>query len=338
MGRLIFVVGNSRSGTTMMGRILGGHNDVFTFNELHFFEQLWQPTLHPEPISIDAACGLASRLITIQRDGYYTQADTSQYHDEAQQIIEKIEEPITPPAVFTAYLEHECHKRHKTIACDQTPRNLYYIDELLELLPGAGARFVVMVRDPRDVLLSQKNRWKRRRLGAKGTPWWNALRTWAGYHPITISMLWRSGIAAGDRFADDPRVCVLRFEDLLADPKTHLRRVCEVVSITHNTSMLDVPRVGSSHQEDRKTERGLDPGAAGRWHKGGLTKAELAICQKLTSEHMARHGYPTEPVKASLFSLLWCRVTWVFKSALALALNFHRIKNLRQSLTRRLSR
>lgn len=34
MGRLILVVGNSRSGTTMMGRVLGGHRDVFTFNKL----------------------------------------------------------------------------------------------------------------------------------------------------------------------------------------------------------------------------------------------------------------------------------------------------------------
>ena len=37
----IFVVGNSRSGTTMMGRILGNHPDIFTFKELHFFGQLW---------------------------------------------------------------------------------------------------------------------------------------------------------------------------------------------------------------------------------------------------------------------------------------------------------
>ena len=38
---MIFIVGNSRSGTTMMGRILGNNPNVFTFHELHFFEQLW---------------------------------------------------------------------------------------------------------------------------------------------------------------------------------------------------------------------------------------------------------------------------------------------------------
>ncbi|MFI5135892.1 MAG: sulfotransferase, partial [Chitinophagales bacterium] len=37
----IFVVGNSRSGTKMMGRILGNHEKVHAFPEMHFFEQLW---------------------------------------------------------------------------------------------------------------------------------------------------------------------------------------------------------------------------------------------------------------------------------------------------------
>ena len=238
--------------------------------------------------------------------------------------------------MYLAFIDHETKWNHKTIGCDQTPRNLYYLSELLELLPEA--RFVVMVRDPRDVLLSQKNRYKRRRLGAKGTPLWNALRTWAGYHPINISLLWRSGIAAGDRFKDDPRVCVVRFEDLLNDPMPQLKRICEVSGLTFNTDMLSVPRVGSSHQQDRPTERGLDPNAAGRWRTGGLTHTELAVCQKLTGEHMARYGYEIENVNASAMAFVWCRCTWLFKSALALALNFRRITNLRESLRRRLAR
>lgn len=37
---VIFIVGNSRSGTTMLGRILGKSTYVHTFDELHFFEFL----------------------------------------------------------------------------------------------------------------------------------------------------------------------------------------------------------------------------------------------------------------------------------------------------------
>ena len=336
MGRIIIVVGNSRSGTTMMGRILGGHREVFTFNELHFFEQLWAPSTTPDTIEHAAAHGFIAKLLTIQRDGYYTQGNPQSYMDEASGIVSTIDAPITPPKVFEAFIHHESAKHRKTIGCDQTPRNLYYLDELLKLYPDA--RFVVMVRDPRDVLLSQKNRWKRRRLGAKGTPWCNALRTWAGYHPITISMLWRSGVAAGDKHTNDPRVCVLRFEDLLTNPESELQKVCTTVGLDYDPAMLDVPRVGSSHEHDRPAERGLDPAAAGRWNQGGLTHTELAICQHLTDKHMARHNYTQEPLCASLFAMAWCRVTWVFKSALALMLNIRRIKSLRESLRRRLGR
>ena len=37
----IFIVGSSRSGTTMMGRILANHSDIFAFKELHFFGTIW---------------------------------------------------------------------------------------------------------------------------------------------------------------------------------------------------------------------------------------------------------------------------------------------------------
>tara|TARA_R110002111_G_scaffold29883_1_gene62184 strand:+ start:971 stop:1981 length:1011 start_codon:yes stop_codon:yes gene_type:complete len=336
MQRMIFVVGNSRSGTTMMGRVLGGHADVFTFNELHFFEQLWQPTAEPTPMDKREARDVLSRLIAYQRDGYYAPHKPWQYLDESEKIIASIDTPVTAPALFQAYLGYESAANQKTIGCDQTPRNLYYMQELLALFPDA--RFVVMVRDPRDVLLSQKNRWKRRKLGAKGTPWWNALRTWAGYHPANISLLWRSGVASGDKFKDDPRVCVLRFEDLLTNSETELQRVCQTAGLAYDPAMLDVPRVGSSHQQDQQDQRGLDPNAAGRWRTGGLTKTELAICQRITGEHMARHGYAIEPVHASLISRGWYQITWVFKSGLALALNIWRIRNLRESLRRRLGR
>ncbi|MBK9638971.1 MAG: sulfotransferase [Bacteroidetes bacterium] len=34
---MIFVVGNSRSGTTMLGRMLGRNSRVYKFPELHLF-------------------------------------------------------------------------------------------------------------------------------------------------------------------------------------------------------------------------------------------------------------------------------------------------------------
>jgi len=67
----IFVVGNSRSGTSMMALILGEHPDVFSFHELHFFEELWDPERGKQTLTLEEAVRLMARLITIQRDGYF---------------------------------------------------------------------------------------------------------------------------------------------------------------------------------------------------------------------------------------------------------------------------
>jgi len=336
MSRLIFVVGNSRSGTTMLGRALGGHRSVFTFNELHFFEQMWNPGSDPKMIGHQASVARVAKLLTIQRDGYYSQKKPGEYIREAAAIVDQVSPPITAPALFDAFIDNELSKQGKPIGCDQTPRNLYYLDELLHLYRDAHA--VVIMRDPRDVLLSQKNRWKRRKLGATGTPRSNALRTWAGYHPITISLLWRSGVATGDRFTDHPRVTAVRFEDLVADPEGELCRVSDRIGLDYDPSMLDVPRVGSSHKQDRPDEKGIDPAASGRWKQGGLTQTEIATCQRIAGKFMEQHGYDLEPVKAPGWALAWCRVTWVFKAALALLLNLRRSRNLFEALRRRLGR
>jgi omega-hydroxy-beta-dihydromenaquinone-9 sulfotransferase len=76
---MIFVVGNSRSGTTMTGRILNCHKDVFTFNELHFFEQIWQESNATKIYKYDEAVKLLNLLFSLQRDGYFVHFENSAY-------------------------------------------------------------------------------------------------------------------------------------------------------------------------------------------------------------------------------------------------------------------
>jgi hypothetical protein len=84
-GPMIFIVGNSRSGTTMTGRILGNHPDIFTFGELHFFEQLWSPKDKGTVLSDAEAIGLIARLLCTQREGYFSSWQLpKRHHDESK--------------------------------------------------------------------------------------------------------------------------------------------------------------------------------------------------------------------------------------------------------------
>ena len=58
----VFIVGNSRSGTTMMSRVFGNHPEIHAFNELHFFGNLEGRQLK--------YADLAKELLDIERSNF----------------------------------------------------------------------------------------------------------------------------------------------------------------------------------------------------------------------------------------------------------------------------
>lgn len=332
--KMIIVVGNSRSGTTMLGRILGRAGQVYTFNELHFFEQMWQPQLPPQPVTRDEAVTLFARLVNVQRDGYFEQGDLAKYLAESGSALAGLTEPLTPPLVYAAFAGYEAGRFGKSIPCDQTPRNLYYLREILDLYPNAVV--VNIIRDPRGVLLSQKNRWRRRSMSDGRVPLNHLIRQWVDYHPITISLIWKAGVAAYERVASHPRVIGLRFEDLVSNPEAEIRRVCAAAGIPFAAEMLDVPQVGSSLKRDAPDQRGINREVAEQWRKGGLSRTDLWISQQVSRAVMARHGYQPDPIRPDWLLLAWSGFTWVVKSGLAFLFNFRRSRNPFKAVARRL--
>lgn len=334
--RLVFVVGNSRSGTTMMAHILGRHPSIFTFNELHFFEQLWSLEDQRRYLSRAEAEQLVARLLSIQRDGYLNQRDSSGLREEAQGMVSTIRavESMSPARIFELFLRSEALKNSKIIPCDHTPRNVFYLGQILELYPEV--RIINVVRDPRDVLLSQKRKWKRRFLGDKGTPLKETLRSWVNYHPTVISKLWISSVRAAESFIGDDRVRFLRFEDVLADPEEEIRGVCEFVGIDFDKSMLEVPQVGSSNIPDHPERKGISQERAGSWRRGGLDPEEIFLCQKITRELMNRHSYESTPVRPELLRLFYNTVLFPVKLGLAIYFNLSRMRRSREAILIRL--
>jgi hypothetical protein len=223
-------------------------------------------------------------------------------------------------------------KNGKVIYCDQTPRNLFYIEEILKLYPKA--KLINMLRDPRDVLLSQKNRWRRRYLG-DDSPLIESVRAWVNYHPITMSMLWRSSIRTALRHADNPRVISVRFEDFIQHPEHTVRKICDFLGLPFTEDMLLVPNVGSSIEQDQPTKTEINKNAVGRWKKGGLTTTEVFLCQKITGQEMAAVNYLQVPARPKALQLIVSILSLITYSLISVILNAPRIKNLKAAFMRR---
>jgi len=330
----IFVVGNSRSGTSMVSKILGNHPLVFGFNELHFFEQLWYPEKIIKQLTTEEGINLFSELISLQREGLFADRNPKQFYEEASTYIKlNSKEPITPPQVFMDFLLYESEQHNKKIPCEQTPRNLFFIDEILNFYPTA--KIVCMIRDPRDVLLSQKYKWKRKFLGHKRVPFKEVIRSWFNYHPITISKLWNSNTKKILNSLNKENVYLIKYEELLEQPEIVIERLCSFLNINFYESMLLIPINGSSVVNDQAGKLGIDKTRSGNFLKG-LTTTEIYICQKITSSLKNKFDYNDVSTRLKLFSFLTTWVSFPVKLSFALLLNIKRSKNLFSSIKRRI--
>jgi hypothetical protein len=74
-----------------------------------------------------------------------------------------------------------------------------------------------------------------------------------------------------------------------------------------SADMLDVPKESSSLASDDPDARGLRGDVAEAWRtQGGLSDAEIAMCESVAGEAMRRHGYePVAPTSATLGKIGW---------------------------------
>lgn len=331
--KIIFIVGNSRSGTTMMRRVLGNNPHIYMLEELHFFEQLWSTGDTENILSEQEAKQLASKLLFIQRDGYLSEMNTEKYLEESAEVISAC--PVFyPHEILKSFLFYETRKNGKSIPCEKTPQDVFYIAEILKLFPQC--KIVNMVRDPRGVLLSQKRKWQRKNMGAKFMTRKEQRRLKINYHPITISKLWNASIRAALKFKNHLQVHHMIFEKLVNHPEAEIKSLCAFLEIEFHPAMLNIPQVGSSNEADLPDSFGIKTERAGNWELGGLNNAEIYFCQKICGEYMQRYGYEIKEIHAGLFTRLYYYVSFPVKILLAVVFNLHRMKNIAEAIKRRL--
>lgn len=317
---LLFVTGASRSGTTMLARMLGAHSQIMAFNELHFFGSMSDPTDLERQLGERDLSELAATLLARQTHGLWGGRPTGVERAWGRRLAQTLRtDERTPLGLFAATVHQLAADSGRQYACEQTPRNIFYAKQLLDLYPNA--RFLHIVRDPRAVLASQKNRWKLRRLGAEHLPLSEMLRNRVNYHPLTMAKLWARATEEAVHLEDHPRFLILRFEDLAAGPVASAARICHFLGLKFEQDMLEIPRWGSSNIEHSTEAKGISSEVVDRWRKS-LSRSETFICEKSCHLLMQRFGYATdvlyEPRKPSLAPSM---LSYPFHIAGVLALN-----------------
>ncbi|WP_022834369.1 sulfotransferase family protein [Salisaeta longa] len=289
MNAPFFIVGASRSGTTLLRLLLNAHPRLAVPDELKFFkmaEGRTDPTAWSRPLREGARAALIDRFCTLHASKYESM--------EAVRAALEGHEALTLQSFYALVGAAWAREQQKPRWGEKTPHNLFYADVLTAMFPSAVLLHVV--RDPRAVVHSM-----------------NTIAYYA-HDPVLNALNWRQAIQEGiHRMQGVPssRVMTLRYEDLVADPEAVLRDVCDRLGEAFDPAMLAFHRTTERYMggpirtpaiQQPVNERSLE-----KW-RTGLSRDAVAQVEAICAVEMARWGYaPTgarESVRARAERLL----------------------------------
>jgi hypothetical protein len=246
----VFIVGASRSGTTLLRRLIDAHRDIAITRETHWIVDVLQgnDAVAPEaPVTPD----LLSRLLTEER---FTRMGI----DRAE--LERLVSDAAPPSYaqfVTAAFDQHGATHGKRLVGDKVPGYVTEVPTLQSLWPGA--RFVHMIRDGRDVCLSVLD-WQR--AGREVT----RFSAWPE-DPVSVAALWwerrvRLGREAGAALPPE-LYYELRYEALVADAAGECEALCAFLGVPFDERMLRFHEGRERHDPGLSAKKAWRPVTAG---------------------------------------------------------------------------
>lgn len=261
----VFIGGCPRSGTTLLGAMLGVGPNLVTVPESLFKFELLARSAQGQITAqaVQDVLGSNRRFAMWRVPVPVPDADELDVTDVLDEVVDDFARRVDKPAA-THWLDH-------------TPGNIRHAHSLLDLYPDA--RIINLVRDGRGVAASVLPLdWGPNRM-AEAAPWW------ATHVAMGLAL-------AGAR--GPQRVRTVRYEDLVRDPAATLEGLCSFLDITYDEAMIsrrdyeiDAYTV-TRHQLVRDLP---DPSRAEAWREE-LTTEQVEEFEYRTGELSSYLGYP----------------------------------------------
>lgn len=297
----IFIVGVSRSGTTLLRRTLNASDQIAIASENHFLGHLVasEGTRHKFRSFGDLRDDdHVRRLVNyIYSDDFRNSSKLREVSTLWRWIVRHVprddflrrvlESDRSERALFTIMMQVFADHEGKPIIGEKTPAHVRYVPTLLEWFPEG--RVIHMLRDPRGVFVSEL----RRRAEQPHSAPFRYLKRFGPLFKLYIllqtTITWFESVRLYTRYrARYPdRYYLLKFEDLVCEPEEQIRRLCAFLGVEFQDTMLDQRVVSKGFQAG---QAGFDARAAERWkeHIGAWANAWFRLC---FSRRLKEFGY-----------------------------------------------
>jgi hypothetical protein len=323
----IFIVGPSRSGTSLMRALLNAHSDIALAGETHYFDDLRTVVSRPDtgPLSDTDRQRCEDYVLALSHRPFGHVGDPDKGWLSRAELRRAVA-AIAPSADahFEAYCRLMAAREHATRWGEKTPRHIFRTAEIIERYPDA--RIICMIRDPRGVIASYRGWENQGGFDLDADPE-HALtladdsdRARRTYDLLLLSLLWRSQasaiLEARRRFGSN--VHVERYETIVEHPEQELEAITTFLDIDFQKEMLDVPVLNSSF-EQFESAGGISKAPLQRW-RSLLSDREIGTIQHTCGSLMDELGFERLPVKGAVPGTIahWARLPLsVTRAALA---------------------
>lgn len=247
----VFLVGFPRSGTTLLGQVLASHPDVQTMEE--------------RTCLMDSAHAFFGSDADLDRLAALSDAELEPWRARYWQRV--AESGITPS---------------KPVFVDKMPLNAVFLPLIARLFPGA--RILLALRDPRDVVLSC---FRRRFAMNAGMFEFTLLDSAATYYGAVMRLM---QVYAGKLALP---IFEARHESLVADFAGEARRLCGFLGLAYRDEMGSFARHARTRNIDTPSSAqvacGLSDAGVAQWRRYAR---ELEPVLPLLAPFVVQYGYP----------------------------------------------
>ena len=274
----ISIVGTSRSGTTLMRKILNKSDEISIAFENHFLGHIvtWEGAIYKfrklGDLTDDRNVHKLIRYIYsggFQKDSKYR--GISRHWEwlidkvDSNNLLQRIlSSDRTERGLFVAVLQAFADYNSKPIIGEKTPAHVRHVPTLLEWFPKG--KIIHMLRDPRAVFVSEH---RRRNALPITTPYKQLAKhrfLFKLFIVLQTTIFWYESTwrCFRNRRLWPNNYYVLRFEDLVAFPQKYVRQVCDFLGIVFHNGLLNQKVISNGF---RVGQDGFDAQAAIRWKK-----------------------------------------------------------------------
>ncbi len=298
-----FFVGSGRSGTTLFRNVFDAHPELAMTHEAHFvLPMALRRSRYERAGGLDVGAFVAD---------LYSNSNFVRQGLEKYAVLAWLDD-VTPQtyadAVRTVFQLYAA-RQGKTLYGDKTPGYVTHLGVLAEQFPEA--RFVHIIRDARDVALAYLDR-----------------EEWGPSTMADAALYWTSRVARGRAAGSalgPARYREVRYEDMVEDPETTTRVLCEFLGLPFRAQMLEFHRYGADFAEATAHPdafRGLaQPITKGmRDWRTQMSPDDVILVEAITGHLLRDLGYEVTGATASAAvqaRVAWSRTAWQAKRAAA---------------------